>query len=81
VHRALTRVPGVSEVAVDGRTVRARADVGARALPLAIAALEDDGLIVQSVTVARPSLDDVYLRYAGRAFAQADAQAGPEVKK
>jgi ABC-2 type transport system ATP-binding protein len=28
---------------------------------------------VAAATVARPSLDDVYLRYAGRAFAQADA--------
>jgi len=29
------------------------------------------------VTVSRPSLDDVYLRYAGRAFSEADN----EVKK
>jgi ABC-2 type transport system ATP-binding protein len=27
---------------------------------------------VASVTVARPSLDDVYLRYAGRTFGEAD---------
>jgi ABC-2 type transport system ATP-binding protein len=27
---------------------------------------------VASVTVSRPSLDDVYLRYAGRAFSEAD---------
>jgi ABC-2 type transport system ATP-binding protein len=25
-----------------------------------------------SATIARPSLDDVYLRYAGRSFEQAD---------
>jgi len=29
---------------------------------------------VVSVTVARPSLDDVYLRHTGRAFAEADEQ-------
>ena len=29
-----------------------------------------------SVTVARPSLDDVYLRYAGRRFADADSGTG-----
>jgi ABC-2 type transport system ATP-binding protein len=28
------------------------------------------------VTVARPSLDDVYLRYAGRRFADADTGTG-----
>ena len=36
-----------------------------------------EGVKVASVTVARPSLDDVYLRYAGRAFSEADE----EVKK
>ncbi len=77
VREVLARVAGVSEVGVEERTVRARADVGARALPLAIAELEAEGMIVQSVTVSRPSLDDVYLRHAGRAFAQADS----EVKK
>ncbi|HLA80669.1 MAG TPA: ATP-binding cassette domain-containing protein [Thermoleophilia bacterium] len=77
VREVLARVEGVSDVGIDERTVRARAAVGARALPLAIAELEGDGMIVQSVTVSRPSLDDVYLRYAGRAFAEADS----EVKK
>ena len=37
-----------------------------------LAALEAEGVKVASVTVARPSLDDVYLRYAGRAFCDAD---------
>ena len=33
------------------------------------------GVPVASVTVARPSLDDVYLKYTGRRFEQADAAA------
>ena len=37
-----------------------------------LAALEAEGVAVASVTVSRPSLDDVYLRYAGRAFTEAD---------
>ena len=49
--------------------MRARADSGARAVPGVLAALDDAGIAVASVTVARPSLDDVYLRYAGRSFA------------
>jgi ABC-2 type transport system ATP-binding protein len=52
----LDRVAGLSEVTIDGRSLRARAD----------------GVAVGSVTVARPSLDDVYLRYAGRTFGEAD---------
>lgn len=37
-----------------------------------LTALDLAGVPVASVTVARPSLDDVYLRYAGRRFTQAD---------
>jgi ABC-2 type transport system ATP-binding protein len=36
--------------------------------------LEASGVRVASVTVARPSLDDVYLRYTGRTFSQAEQQ-------
>ncbi|HZD38107.1 MAG TPA: ATP-binding cassette domain-containing protein [Actinomycetes bacterium] len=72
VRAALDRVQGVHEVVLDGRTVRARVDSGATAVPAVLAALESRGLAASAVTVARPSLDDVYLRYAGRAFSQAD---------
>ena len=41
-------------------------------VPAVLAGLEAAGLAPASVTVARPSLDDVYLRHTGRAFA-ADA--------
>ena len=51
---------------------RARADEGATALPGVIAALKGAGVTVRAATVARPSLDDVYLRYAGRRFTEAD---------
>jgi ABC-2 type transport system ATP-binding protein len=69
---ALSQVAGISELAVDGRLLRARVDNGAAAIPLLITALERGGLRVASATVARPSLDDVYLRHAGRSFQQAD---------
>ena len=52
--------------------VRARVADGPRALPAVLAGLEADGVPVVSVTVARPSLDDVYLHYAGRSFRQAE---------
>jgi ABC-2 type transport system ATP-binding protein len=77
--RALDRVPTLREVAGTGRTVRARADRGAVSLPLALAALDEAGLVVASATVARPSLDDVYLRHTGRTFTDAQACSTEEV--
>ena len=76
---ALRQVPGISEVTLDGRLLRARVDNGAAAIPSVISALERDGLAVATATVARPSLDDVYLRYAGRSFQQADTHHTKEV--
>jgi ABC-2 type transport system ATP-binding protein len=72
VREALAGLEDVYEVTVDGRTVRARVAQGARAVPVVLQALESSGIAVASVTVSRPSLDDVYLRYTGRDFAQAD---------
>jgi ABC-2 type transport system ATP-binding protein len=72
VEEALARLEGVRDVTVEQRTLRARADHGASAVPAVLAALEGRGIRVASVTVARPSLDDVYLRHAGRTFAEAE---------
>jgi ABC-2 type transport system ATP-binding protein len=65
---------GLAELAVEGRVVRARVENGAVAIPALIAALEQSGLEVASATVARPTLDDVYLRYAGRSMHEADSE-------
>jgi ABC-2 type transport system ATP-binding protein len=69
---AVQHLPGVSELTLDGRLLRARVDNGAAAIPSVITALERGGLRVAAATIARPSLDDVYLRHAGRSFQQAD---------
>jgi ABC-2 type transport system ATP-binding protein len=71
---ALEGLEGVREVALDGRTIRARVEHGARAVPVVLQALEARGLGAESVTVSRPSLDDVYLRYTGRSFDEADQE-------
>ena len=65
---ALDRVPGVWEVAVEGRSLRARTGDGSAAVPAVLQALEAGGIRVASVTIARPSLDDVYLRHTGRSL-------------
>ena len=65
---ALDRVDEAREVTLEGTTLRARASDGGAAVPAVLAALEAHGVRAAAVTLARPSLDDVYLRYAGRAF-------------
>jgi ABC-2 type transport system ATP-binding protein len=68
VADALEPLDAIRELVVDGASLHARADDGGRAVPLVLGALEARGLDVASVTVSRPSLDDVYLRHAGRSF-------------
>ncbi|HUK45141.1 MAG TPA: ATP-binding cassette domain-containing protein [Gaiellaceae bacterium] len=75
VRETLARVSGLTEVTSDGRMVRARARNGATAMPAALSALETAGHQVTSVTMARPSLDEVYLRHAGRSFREAEEAA------
>jgi ABC-2 type transport system ATP-binding protein len=69
---ALERIAGLAEVQLDGRTLRARADDGGAAIPAVLAALDAQGASAMAVTLARPSLDDVYLRHAGRTFHEED---------
>jgi len=64
----LGSVDGLYDMTVDGTTLRAGTSSGARVVPQVFAALDAAGIPVVSATVARPSLDDVYLRHAGRAF-------------
>jgi ABC-2 type transport system ATP-binding protein len=72
VHDALAPLPGIRDLEVEGTSLRARADEGARAVPLVLGALEARGVDVATVSVARPSLDDVYLRHTGRSFEEAE---------
>ncbi|MER6353340.1 ATP-binding cassette domain-containing protein [Streptomyces sp. NPDC001634] len=72
---ALAGLPGVHEVHMDGRRISVRADDGASAMPALLGALERAGVGVAAATVARPSLDDVYLRYAGRRYSEAEGES------
>jgi len=66
----------VMDVSCEGTSLRARVENGGRAVPGIISALEGAGIQVESVTVARPSLDDVYLHYTGRDFRREDEGHG-----
>ena len=68
---ALDGAGDLREVTADGRTLRARTADGARAVPAVLTALDAHAVQVASVKVARPTLDDVYLRHAGRSLQEA----------
>jgi ABC-2 type transport system ATP-binding protein len=71
-REVLAGVGAAPEQVLDGRTVVARVEHGGRALPGIISALEGAGIGVASVSVSRPSLDDVYLHFTGRDFGKED---------
>ena len=75
VDTARTAIEAMArEVTVSGRTIRARVENGASAVPSVLAELERAAVAVAAVTVARPALDDVYLRHTGRTFAAASEE-------
>jgi ABC-2 type transport system ATP-binding protein len=71
-RRILERLGATPEAVTEGRTLVSRVENGNRALPGILSALEQEGIGVESVSVSRPSLDDVYLHYTGREFAAED---------
>ncbi len=81
IEVALAGLENIREISVEESSLHARADEGAKAVPIVLQALESAGISVGSVTVARPSLDDVYLRHAGRSFSRAHSEADQEDKK
>ena len=70
VRSVLASLPEVRDVVIAGRDVSARSDNGAAAVPLVLAELQRAGIHAASVAVARPSLDDVYLRNTGRRYSE-----------
>ena len=71
VENVLASLPEVRDVVIAGRDVSARSDDGAAAVPVVLAQLQRAGIRAASVAVARPSLDDVYLRNTGRRYSEA----------
>jgi ABC-2 type transport system ATP-binding protein len=68
----LAALPEVRDVVIAGRDVSARSDDGAAAVPVVLAELHRAGVNAASVAVARPSLDDVYLRHTGRRYTESE---------
>ena len=65
---ALSRVDGLTDVTADGTTLRAGPTAEPGRFHRPRGAVRGAGLTAESVTVGRPSLDDVYLRHVGRSI-------------
>lgn len=77
----ITGLEGVYEVIPNGHAVLARVQQGATAVPSLITALEREGVGVESVTLSRPSLDDVYLHYTGHRYSAAGNDASDPAER
>ncbi len=74
VTGAVAAVAGVHETSADGNRLFARVENGAAAVPAILAALDAIATPATSVTVSRPSLEDVYLHFTGRQFRDEEAE-------
>ena len=73
VLEAVRAQPFVREASLEGDLVRLYVDQGDVAVPQLIRVLDGAGLQAQTLTMARPSLDDVFLRQTGRSLRDEEA--------
>lgn len=64
----IDRLDGFEHPVLDRSRLSVRAERAAASVPSVMAVLEGAGIGVAAVTVARPSLDDVYFRHTGRSY-------------
>jgi ABC-2 type transport system ATP-binding protein len=60
--------PGVKDIVADGPSLRLSVDRGEQALPSLLRSLDGAGLTLESIQLARPTLDDVFLTLTGRSL-------------
>ncbi len=63
----------VREIQADDEHLRLYVERGEQALPAILRVLDGAGLELQTITLARPSLDDVFLRQTGRSLREVEA--------
>jgi ABC-2 type transport system ATP-binding protein len=76
--KVLAGQPGVREITMDGRALRLAVEQGEEALPGMLRALDDDGIRMESIQLARPTLDDVFLTLTGRSLREDSGDQGAE---
>jgi energy-coupling factor transporter ATP-binding protein EcfA2 len=70
--------PGVRDISLDGRALRLGVERGEEALPGLLRALDGAGIALESIQLARPSLDDVFLTVTGRSLRDDSSPASPD---
>jgi len=75
LRQDLAGEPFVTEARLEGETIRLYVTDGALALPLVFDRLRAAGVLLDSVSVAEPSLDDVFLQQTGRSLRDTAAGA------
>ena len=70
--------PGIRDISLDGRAIRLAVEHGEEALPGLLRALDGAGIAMESIQLARPSLDDVFLTVTGRSLRDEAAPAQQE---
>jgi ABC-2 type transport system ATP-binding protein len=73
----LAAQPGVRDISLDGRALRLAVEQGEEALPGLLRALDGAGIAMESIQLARPSLDDVFLTVTGRSLRDDSAPSRP----
>ncbi len=63
----------VREIQVDNDHLRLYVERGEQALPFILRTLDGAGLLLKTISLARPSLDDVFLRQTGRSLREVEA--------
>ena len=70
--------PGVREISAEDRSIRMTVEHGEEALPGMLRALDGEGIAMESIQLARPTLDDVFLTLTGRSLRDDSAGRRPD---
>jgi ABC-2 type transport system ATP-binding protein len=76
VWQVLKSHPLVKDVVADGDSLHVVVKEGREALPKLLPALDAAHVGIRSVTLSRPSLDDVFLKHTGKAFSSETSSSG-----
>src|SRR3989304_3188363 len=68
----------VKEILLENDHVRVYVNNGSEAIQWLMKLLNQNGIDVSSLSISRPSLDDVYLKYSGASFKEGDSAEGGE---
>jgi ABC-2 type transport system ATP-binding protein len=67
----------ITQCTVQGNRLHFTVEQGERRIPELLGLAQSAGHTVQSVSLRKPSLEDVFLHYTGRSIREADEEAGP----